>query len=113
MNTVTNCYSAPVEFLVNSTSYPGLFIRSSTQSLNNCYYFNATGSSGCGYGQFPSDCLFAKSEEELKSSAMVTIGGALGTSLNFNLDDPVWVQDGCYPTHKQRISYFALATGNG
>jgi len=93
-----NCYAAPSEFSI-STDLPnvvaGLFIGSYFTPLGcitNCFYSNYF-SSYNGTGGIPSESLFGKSDDELRSYEMVSFPGSLGTSLNFGLDEPVWAQD--------------------
>ena len=93
-DTIINCYAMPRVFeIYNNQNSVGLFCRNSKSSfINNCFYTSEIS----GYDGDPSytiPLLFNKSEAEMNSPVMVSFPGALGSSLNFDLDNPVWVQD--------------------
>ena len=98
-DTIINCYAMPTIFDIysNPNISIGLFINQNGPEsiINNCFY--TTEISGYdGYKLYPSypvPILFSKSEAEMQSPEMVAFPGVLGTSLNFGLDDPIWVQD--------------------
>ena len=98
VDTVINCYAMPTIFEIsNNSSKAGLFIPSNPINtfVYNCFYTTEiSGYEGCMINpSHPIPILFGKSEAEMQYQEMVAFPGTLGTSLNFELDDPVWVQD--------------------
>jgi hypothetical protein len=97
-DTIINCYAMPTIFETNNnSSYVGLFIQINSRNsiINNCFFTTEiSGYEGCMINpSHPIPILFGKSEAEMQSQEMVAFPGTLGTSLNFELDDPVWIQD--------------------